>query len=288
MTTLDLNHLQAWVGSQTDTEATLTLDVAQRMAATLNRNPALLRTGEPLPPLWHWLYFHEAVQTADLGEEGHAKLGGFLPPIPLPRRMWAGGRLVFERPLPIGALASKQSVVEAVGAKQGRSGQLVFVTVKHVVRVDSETCLTEWQDLVYRAAVQPAAAQPGEAASSPKPAPDNAQWSETVIPDPITLFRYSALTFNSHRIHYDVDYCRQVEGYPGLIVHGPLTATLLVDLLTRHTPGKTLREFQFRAVSPLFVGQPIYFSGQRSNDAVEVWAANAASSLAMSARGRLG
>lgn len=240
-------------------------DPLNRLAATLNQD-RFFQTDDALPPAGHWLFFLPIVRLDASGADGHAQQGM----IDLPRRMWAGGRLQFLAPLRVGAAGRKTSQVVATNEKQGKSGRLVFVTLRHEIHTPDGLALVEEQDLVYREAG--AHTPPAE-----KPAPAEAQFSHTVYPDPVLLFRYSALTFNSHRIHYDVDYCRTVEGYPGLVVHGPLIATLLLDQLAEHA----LLDFSFRAVSPLFSGQPFSVHSRFDDGRALVWALNAAGGLAM-------
>ena len=224
--------LNTWIGRSQSQSMNIALETAQLMQAALNREPSL-KDSDPLPLCWHWLYFHEAVQAAELGVEGHPQLGGFMPPVRFeddrpPRRMWAGGSFEFFHPLRIGVQAEKRSTVTAITPKQGRSGKLVFVIVEHDVSSDGERCFLEKQTIVYREPIDEIA--PLTAA---KPAPDRADFSQSYQPDPVLLFRCSALTYNAHRIHYDIDYCREQEGYPGLVVHGPLIATLLLDLFVQ-------------------------------------------------------
>jgi 3-methylfumaryl-CoA hydratase len=273
---LDLALLQQWVGKTETAHAPIATGTALAMAATLDRRSVPV----DLPPLWHWLYFRTAAPQAQLGPDGHPERGGFLPPVPLPRRMWAGGRLAFHVALPLDIEATRISTVQQVDVKKGASGPLAFVTVAHAIAVDGTLCITEEHDIVYRAAPLPGAVAPPA-----KPAPQDAMWSRTVTPDPVLLFRYSALTFNGHRIHYDRAYVTEVEGYPGLIVHGPLIATLLADLVQRHLPGATMRSFDFRAVGPLFDTEPFTVNGRLDADGIHVhlWAANARGALAMQA-----
>jgi len=220
------------------------------MAATLNREPET----KNVPPLWHWLYFLPIAPLSETGPDGHPKRGGFLPPVPLPRRMWAGGRLTFHAPL------------------LGRTGRLVFVTVQHEIEVDGGLKIEEEHDIVYRDEPAP------DASNAPKKEPAKAPVDETFsleIPtDPVLLFRYSALTFNGHRIHYDHPYVTQEEGYPGLIVHGPLIATLLVDLVRSELPDANIASFAFRALRPTFAPNSFTVCGKPSDDGhtVELWA----------------
>ena len=278
------DHLRDWVGRTETHRDTLTAAPLAGLSATLDRadDPAP-QPGTPLPPLAHWLYFLPQAPQREIGADGHPKRGGFLPPVPLPRRMWAGGRLTFARDLRIGHEAERRSTVLKVEPKEGRSGALVFVTVRHEISDATGVALTEEHDIVYRD-------HPAEGAAPPAPAMaavDEA-FRREVVPDPVLLFRYSALTFNAHRIHYDRRYVTEVEGYPGLIVHGPLIATLLVDLLRRELPDARLRGFAFKAASPLFDTHPFTLCGKRSADGhVELWARNPAGHLAMQARAEL-
>ena len=265
-------HLRQWVGRS----ETLTDDIAaaplRGLSATLDRGDAPPEHGDAVPPLGHWLYFLPQAPQSQIGPDGHPKRGGFLPPVPLPRRMWAGGRLVWEpgNPLRVGDAACKVSRIESVTHKSGRTGEMVFVLVKHEVHNAQGLCLTEEHDIVYVAA-----AQPGAKPASPIAAQTAATWQRRIVPDDVLLFRYSALTFNGHRIHYDREYVTQVEGYPGLIVHGPLIATLLTDLVRRHAaPGANITRFEFKAVRPTFDLHPFHVNGAPSADGrrVELWA----------------
>lgn len=251
MINVDLSYLKQWISHEEVAESIISTETANLMNAALNREPTF-KAGDELPPAWHWLYFHEAVRGDGLGVEGHAKLGGFMPPISFgsdvaPRRMWAGGTLHFERPIRLGEQAVKCSRVKSITPKQGRSGQLCFVIVEHEITAKGRRCLLEEQTIVYR---EPAKA--GSQSVKAQAARSDASFSATYTPAPILLFRYSALTFNAHRIHYDVDFCRH-EGYPDLVVHGPLVATLLLDLFYHKSPNQQLARFDYRARSPLFI-----------------------------------
>jgi 3-methylfumaryl-CoA hydratase len=280
---LDADKLAAWVGRSEVITDQIDIGRAVAMAATLDLpiSPAL---GDALPPLWHWMYFWPAVPASQLGTDGHAQRGGFLPPVSLPRRMWAGGRLQFLAPLPVGAQAERVSRIKAVEVKQGKSGPLVFVTVAHDISVQAKPVIQEEHDIVYRDVLQV-----GDSLSNPKLAPTDAHWSRQISPDPVQLFRYSALTFNGYRIHYDRSYATEVEGYPGLIVHGPLIASLLTDLLGRELPDRTMSEFSFRAIAPLFDTEPFSLHARLEPDGkhVVLWAANSRGELAMQAEAQL-
>lgn len=281
--TLNLNE---WIGRSQEAHDVAMPAPFAALAATLDLAVDFPRPGTPLPPLWHWLYFLPRDRRSDLGPDGHARRGGFLPPVPLQRRMWAGSRFEFHRPLCVGDTLTRRSTIERVSEKTGRSGALVFVTVRHeICRNDEPECaLTEWHDIVYREAQKP-----GETISPPTSAPGVASWQLAWIPDDVLLFRYSALTFNGHRIHYDRRYATQVEGYPGLVVHGPLIATLLLDLLRRNVGSRELATFEFRARRPLFDTHSFSVHGQLQEDgnAVSLWAADHEGHLAMDATATL-
>jgi 3-methylfumaryl-CoA hydratase len=272
-----------WLGRQTQLDDIVTPAPVKALSATLDRDDAPPATGDALPPLWHWLYFLPSDRQRDIGPDGHPRRGGFLPPVELPRRMWAGGRFEFLHPVRIGDAVRRTSRIADISSKQGKTGPLVFVKVRHEIAPGGTVAITEEHDIVYREAPQP-----GAAAEPPPRAPEGAQFSREIAPDPVLLFRYSALTFNGHRIHYDRSYVTEVEGYPGLIVHGPLIATLLVDLLRRERPDARIATFSFRAVSPLFDIAPFSVHG-RFDDAktVSLWARGPQGQLAMQATATL-
>ncbi|HEY3643041.1 MAG TPA: MaoC family dehydratase N-terminal domain-containing protein [Xanthobacteraceae bacterium] len=280
--TVDIDHLRTWIGRTEAIEDTVTKLPVAAMSATLDRDDPPPLPGDPLPPLWHWLYFLPLHRQSELGPDGHAKRGGFLPPVPLPRRMWAGGRFEFHRPLRVGEAIRRNSTIAEVSQRHGHTGPLVFVLVRHEIAGEDGLALIEEHDIVYREA--PA---PNEAAPVPRPAPAQAAWRRDIVPDDVLLFRYSALTFNGHRIHYDRRYVTEVEGYPGLIVHGPLIATLLADLLRRNVAAAMTR-FSFRAVRPLFDIAPFAVCGVPEGEAAKVWAQDAEGFLAMQADAEFG
>lgn len=260
--------LQAWVGSTETTVDAVTPVPFAALAATLDRGCEQPAPGTPLPPPWHWLYFLPVVRQSEIGADGHATRGGFMPPVPLPRRMWAASRIEFREPLLVGDRIERRSTVVAVDSKSGRSGALVFVRVRHEIRrasgaAASEPAIVEESDIVYREA-----ARPGEAAPEPRAAPATPAdgWERRIVPDPVLLFRFSALTFNGHRIHYDRPYATGVEGYPGLVVHGPLLATLLLDALRHEHPQARVARFEFRALRPTFDLQPFFVCGAPAPD----------------------
>jgi len=245
----DPTNLRDWIGRCQETGDRIDPWHAAALHATLGCEGAPPASGQPLPEGWHWAWFRDAPPSTDLGPDGHAARGRFLPPAP-GKRMWAGGRLRFAGPLRIGGEATRRSSIREVTPKQGRSGPLVLVTVEHEIVADGALAICERQDIVYRTG------PPGTAQRGPEPLAAPA-WTRTLTPDPVLLFRYSALTFNGHRIHYDADYAREVEGYPGIVVHGPLIATLLLDLLRRCQPARRIAEFSYRAVAPLFAGETL-------------------------------
>ena len=281
-----LATLQAWQGRSETLADEVTAAPVRALSATLDRDDSPPAAGTRLPELWHWLYFLPHHRQSEIGEDGHAKRGGFLPPVPLPRRMWAGGRLVWEKgnPLQVGDTVERTSTIASVTHKAGRTGELVFVLVRHEVRNERGLALTEEHDIVYRAA-----AEPGEKTPPPTPAPKDAAFSRELVPDDVLLFRYSALTFNGHRIHYDRRYVTEVEGYPGLIVHGPLIATLLLDLLRRERPDAEVASFRFKAVRPTFDLHPFSVNGQPQADGktVRLWATDHEGWLTMDATATL-
>jgi 3-methylfumaryl-CoA hydratase len=281
-----LAHLQSWQGKREVLDDLITPAPVRALSATLDRDDPLPEEGTELPALWHWLFFLPHHRQSEIGPDGHAQRGGFLPPVPLPRRMWAGGRLHWHAPLRVGDRVKRISTIESVTHKSGRSGDLLFVLVKHEVHNLRGLCLTEEHDIVYRPA-----AKPTDPVATPLPAEKQAAWQRDLLPDDVLLFRYSALTFNGHRIHYDRKYVTGVEGYPGLVVHGPLIATLLVDLVRRHSE-RPIRRFDFKALRPTFEcadHRLLRVSGQPSADGsrVQLWAQDHEAWLTMQATAEL-
>jgi 3-methylfumaryl-CoA hydratase len=272
-----LDRLREWVGRSQTVEDFAAPFAPRALIATLDEQDPDPAMGDMLPPLWHWLYFLDAAPQSKIGPDGHAERGDFLPPVPLPRRMWAGSRFTFDgSPLRIGETISKVSTIRSVEPKTGSTGAMVFVTVSHRVYGKAGPAFTEEHDIVYREA-----AKPGEAQREPKPAPGDATWSKTVTPDPVLLFRFSALTFNGHRIHYDQPYVTGEEGYPGLIVHGPLLGLLQIELARRAKPGRTPASFEFRALSPVYAGPAFTVNGRSEADgSITTWIANPKGGLA--------
>lgn len=254
-----------WIGRSEESSDVLEPARSNALLAALGQVSAR-DAGAELPLLHHWLYFWNVQPPAGLGEDGHPAKGGFLPPVALPRRMWAGGRLEFVKSLHLGERVTKVSKITDVQEKSGKTGKLVFVTVEHRLSGESGLAIVEEQDLVYR---EPAAPGSITAPSGDGLVPQ-AEWQETVTPNTVMLFRYSALTMNGHRIHYDLPYARDEEAYPALVVHGPLQATLLIDLAARNMAGP-ITKFAFRGQQPAFIGAPLYVCGEPGDDGVNVW-----------------
>ncbi len=270
----DIAHLKTWIGRSETVEDMASPVPLAGLAVLLDHAQPPWRDGE-LPPLAHWLYFLNHARQSDIDVDGHPKRGAFLPPITLPRRMWAGSRIEFCGSIPIGAAITRRSTIANVSAKEGASGAMIFVAVKHEVSANGKVAVAEEQDIVFREAPKPGAAtlttQRDDRAS---------EWTRTITPDPTLLFRFSALTFNAHRIHYDRDYCRDLEGYPGLVVQGPLTALLLMDHYLRQHPREEIVRFEFRAQRPLFDTAPFALCGNGN----ALWARGPDGAVAMSAK----
>jgi 3-methylfumaryl-CoA hydratase len=280
---LDQRDLSGWIGKQELSYDRVTPVPITALAATLDREDVIPQDGDPVPPLWSWLYFLPMRRHSELGSDGHGMRGDFLPPVKLPRRMWAGGRLKFSRDLRVGSEISRTSTIVAISEKVGRTGPLVFVVVKHQISDAVGLLLTEEHDIVYRDL-------PSEQSqrTSAKRAPAESTWTREVWADSVMLFRYSALTFNGHRIHYDRRYATEIEKYPGLVVHGPLIATLLLDLLRREEPQSRVVEFSFRAIHPIFDVDPFVLCGQpEKGGVVKLWAKDVKGNLAMEASASL-
>ncbi|MCM2459409.1 acyl-CoA dehydrogenase [Pseudomonas sp. CG7] len=276
---IDIKHLQSWIGRQETVADELTLTPMTALAATLDHGDGVFHSGDLLPELWHWLYFLPVARQSNIGEDGHPRRGGFLPPIELPSRMWAGGRLEFIRNPQAGDRVERITTIVDVSHKSGRSGELVFVTLQHEICDDNGLLIREEQDLGYRDNLKPGSPLP------PVPSGLTPLWTRTINPDPVLLFRYSALTLNGHRIHYDRPYAQDVEGYPGLVVHGPLIATLLVDLFHHHMPGDRIKHFSFRALRALYDTAPFRLCGVPAEDGREVrlWAEGSDGGVCMEA-----
>ncbi|MDT0509944.1 MaoC family dehydratase N-terminal domain-containing protein [Novosphingobium sp. MMS21-SN21R] len=271
--------LTDWTGRTEEAEDIVSAGAVKALVATLSSQEIAPQSGDAAPLLSHWLHFLPSVPQSNLGADGHPARGAFLPPVTLPRRMWASSALQFVRPLLIGSPVTRRSTIASVTERTGRSGSLVFVEVDHVVSDAEGPVVSERQTIVYRSAPTPGAPSP-----APVPAPQSSQWSRRIDPDPVLLFRYSALTFNGHRIHYDQPYATGVEGYPGLVVHGPLIATLLLHELTARHPGLSVTGYRFRAVSPLFDTAPFHICGALEADGTaRLFATNESGALCMDA-----
>lgn len=275
----EFERLKEWIGSRETDVDYVTIPAVYRLAATLDRDDAMPRVGDDLPPGWHSILFPRVVRHSKIGPDGHPARGDFLPPVPLPRRMFAGKRIRIHASLKVGDEVRRESTIKDVTLKQGRTGQMVFVTVQTDMLSPRGLAVTEEQDIVYRA--EP---EPGAAAPAPQPAPGKAVWTHTVTPDPVMLFRYSALTFNGHRIHYDHPYVTGVEKYPNLVMNGGLT-TLLVFELARANAGTPLVFMSSRNVRPLFVNRAITFCGEPAADgkSARLWAQDDTGALALNA-----
>ena len=276
-----MDDLKQWIGrTETATDAIGAFPVAA-LAATLDRDDGAPQLGDELPPLWHWLYFLPIDRQSALGPDGHAARGGFLPPVELPRRMWAGSRFRFEAPLRVGDAVTRVSRIASVTEKQGRSGRLVFVTVHHEISNSAGLAIQEEHDIVYRG-------HETGAVLEPPAAPAASDWMRTVHPDDVLLFRYSALTANGHRIHYDLDYVTREEGYPGLIVHGPLQATWLADIVRQYRPGARIARFSYRGRRPAFHQNPITLVGWEGDQKLRLETRDHEGAVCMSAEATLG
>lgn len=280
---MDDRNFASWLGRSETVEDYLGTTQARAAAATLDLPTDSFEIGAPLPPLWQWFYFLPQAPQAKLSVDGHPQRGGFMPPIELPRRMFAGSRLRFIQPLRIGQAARREGTIHAINQKSGRSGNLAFVTVNYNYFQDDQLCIEEQQEIVYR--------EPGAPVPAPTPielaaAPEGA-WTRMVMPETALLFRFSALTFNAHRIHYDRPYATEEEGYPGLVVHGPLTAVLLLELVRQHTT-RPITSFSFRGQAPLFDLAPFRLLAIPSEHEVALEAQAPDGSVALRASAGLG
>jgi 3-methylfumaryl-CoA hydratase len=268
---------QTWIGKSVTIDDEIALPSVRRIAAMLDIDPSGFKAGDAIPPHWYSMFFTPNARQSEIGHDGHPRKGEFLPPIPLPRRMFVGREVEFRRLLRVGEHASKRSEIVSISQKLGRSGPLVFLTVRHTIEVQGSPALIEHQHVVYRDA--PTGVVAG--GDAPAPAPLKPAWSESVAMDPVLVFRYSAVTWNGHRIHYDADYARNKEGYPGCVMNGALTVHLLIDAALRHAPGATLTGLKARLVKPLFVGETLILAGQEPGSGrLEAWAADAHGALA--------
>jgi 3-methylfumaryl-CoA hydratase len=281
MSDIDITYLQEWVGRQETKDDDISLFPAQALAAALD-NSELPEKGDALPPFWEWMYFLATPQASATGADGHPDKGGFLPPVPLPRRMWAAGEAELHQPLIIGQAATRLSTIESVELKSGSTGTLVFVNVRHDISQNGALCISQVQNIVYRE--QPAA----NAALPPaKPAPEDKDFSQLITPNPVLLYRYSALTYNGHRIHYDRNYAVEEELYPALVVHGPLLVTLLLELKRHNITDRAFKSFKFRAVRPTFDTASFTVSGKQDGSALSLWSSDAENALCMTIKAQL-
>ncbi len=272
---LDLDHLRQWIGRTQEATDTVTAQLVKGLRATLFQEIGEPRTGDAAPFTVHWCLAQPVFPMSMLGPDGHPTRGGFLPPVPLPRRMWAGGEIEFLDPLRVGDESTRTSRIADVTVKTGSTGQLCFVSVEHTVTSPRGVAIRERQDIVYRDMGS------AQAAAKAPPPPPVAQHRETHVSDPVLLFRYSALTFNGHRIHYDRDYVTKVEGYPGLIFHGPLQAAFIVEMAAKLRGGRPPKKFTYRGVQPLFEGSEFSVNANDNGDAMELWTANDAGQTTM-------
>jgi 3-methylfumaryl-CoA hydratase len=268
---LDLDHLRQWIGRTDQASDIVTAQLVRGLRATLFMEIGAPKPGDAAPFTTHWCLAQPVYPMSELGPDGHPTRGGFLPPVPLPRRMWAGGQLEFLDTLRVGDEATRSSRISDVTMKTGSTGVLCFVSVEHVVTTSRGTAIRERQDIVYR---DVSAAQPAAAAKTPPP--PVAKHRESHMADPVLLFRYSALTFNGHRIHYDRDYVTKVEGYPGLIFHGPMQAAFIVELAAKLHGGTAPKKFVYRGVQPLFEGSEFSINANETDSGMELWTANSA------------
>ena len=277
--TQDIEHLKQWIGRRESDIDYVTVPSVHRLAATLDRDDPKPKFGDPLPIGWHSILFPRVVRQSEIGRDGHPERGDFLPPIALPRRMFAGKRTTFHSELRIGDEVRRESTIMDVSHKQGRTGEMMFVTVKTEISGPRGLAITEEQDLVYRAEAARGAPPP-----APQPAPGTAVWKKIVTPDPVMLFRYSALTFNGHRIHYDQQYVTEVEGYPERVMNGGFTTLFVFELARAHaaTPVKYMAS---RNVRPLYINKPIAICGEPSADgkSAKLWAEDENGALGLNA-----
>ena len=275
--------LTDWIGARESCAETIAEFPAQAAAAMLDAEPAALHAGRPLPALWHWFYFLPRAPRSAIDMDGHPKRGGFFPPVTLPRRMFAGARTTFHQPIVLGDAATREGEIVDVREKSGRSGKLVFVTVRYRISQGGTLRVEEEQDIVYK--------EPGPPVADPEPLPAPPEappgaWISDITPDSVLLFRFSALTFNAHRIHYDLPYAREEEGYPGLVVHGPLTAILLAGMAEANS-GQRISRFVFQGRGPIFAQHQFRLIAEADGDTVGLRAFGPDGALALQATAEL-
>ena len=277
--------IAGWAPGPAETTETITAGPAVALSGLLDREPAVTAPGDPIPPLWHWLYFLDRPASSELGPDGHPAAGHFMPPIPQRRRMYAGGRASYTGAFRCGDEITRRSELADATVKQGRTGELLFVTVRSVFTSADAVIATEEQDVVYRSG--PPAAGGSAGPRGPSEAAGPSPWQIQIVPDPVLLFRFSALTYNAHRIHYDADYATGVEGHPGLVVHGPLLALLCFELPRRHAPRRRVTQLSFRARAPVYVGQRCTVTGGPRDDGCAMQVTGPDGAVALTAEGRL-
>jgi 3-methylfumaryl-CoA hydratase len=266
----DLDHLRQWIGRSTEASDIVTAQLVKGLRATLFMEIGEPKPGDAAPFTAHWCLAQPVYPMSELGPDGHPTRGGFLPPVPLPRRMWVGGELEFIDSLRVGDQATRTSRIADVTMKTGSTGALCFVAVEHLITTPRGPAIRERQDIVYR----DMSTAPASAPAKPATPPPAAQHRESHMADAVLLFRYSALTFNGHRIHYDRDYVTGVEGYPGLVFHGPMQAALLVEFAAKLHGGKAPAKFSYRGVQPLFEGSEFSVNANDTAAGMELWTAN--------------
>jgi 3-methylfumaryl-CoA hydratase len=268
---------RAWIGQRRTSEDFIAPFPPKALIATFDTGDPEPRAGDVLPPVWHWLYFLDTAPMSKLGRDGMPTGGGFLPPVPLPRRMWAGTQFTFhEAPLRVGDSVRREQEVASIEPKTGSTGQMVIVTQRSRIYGPAGLAVTEERGTVFRED-----AKPGEKQKEPRPAPADPTWSKQIMPDPVLLFRFSALTFNPHRIHYDHPYVTGVEGYPGLLVHGPLMSLLQIELARRSNPGRRIATYACRALAPVYANAPFAVQARaEANGSVTTWIADSRGGMA--------
>jgi 3-methylfumaryl-CoA hydratase len=268
---IDLDHLRQWIGRTEEKTDIVTAHLVAGLRSALFLDVGKPKEGDAAPFTAHWCLTLPVVPLSEVGPDGHPNRGGFLPPVPLPRRMWAGGAINITEPLRVGDVVTRTSTIKDLALKSGSTGVLCFVSVDHVFKTPRGVAIRERHDIVYRE--MPTGGQ-NAAPAKPPAAPAAAKHSERHLADPVLLFRYSALTFNGHRIHYDRDYVTKVEGYPGLIVHGPLQASLLIELAAKLHGGKPPASFVYRGLQPLFDGSEFSVNASDISSGLDLWTAN--------------
>lgn len=272
-----MQDFKEWLGKTIQEEDIVANKQAKMMQALLNQST---KTLTELPLLYHWLYFLPIVDQAELGTDGHPKKGGFLPQIPFPKRMWAGSRVQFLKPILFEQKIQRHSEISNIVFKQGKSGELFFVTVKHSIYAQGELAIVDEHDIVYREAhnqIQTSKVTPSQQEER------HYSYKQSFAADTSLLFRYSALTFNSHKIHYDITYATQVEGYPSLVVHGPLLATLLLHQLAIEYPDKQVAQFEFKAIKPVFQFNDFFICGDIHEQDGSLWIEHSDGQIAIKA-----